>query len=246
MTVVGVDWGSSGWVSAAYDCDWSFEYHPSMLNVWHDYPDASLILVDIPIGLPKGGYRKCDREAKECLGNRRGSVFWTPPRKAFEERSYTEAKEIVIELTDGSMTTQAWSIMPRIAEVDTFLQEVDGAADTVRESHPEVCFQKLSENDVSLGKLSEEGREVRLDILDEHIDEASDAYRGFEKEDIDEPAPHERRFRTTHRDDVVDAMGLATSAHLIEEEGEGTESTMPESPIEDGCGLPMEIVYWEE
>ena len=145
------------------------------------------------------------------------------------------------------MTTQAWSIMPRIRELDEFLARNPSAHATnrdaagLRESHPEVCFRRLAEGDVSHSKLEGDGEDERLAILEHHHPGTSDAFRRLESDLIDRFAPHERRFSTDHRDDVVDAMVLALTGLLAD----GDYQTLPGNPTVDARGIPREIVYVE-
>lgn len=211
-----------------------------MLDVWNEYRGADGILVDIPIGLPETGRRSCDQAAKDVLATSPERVFWTPPRDALTADTYSDAKEIVRERTDGSMTVQAWSLLPRIREVDTFLAHVDEARDTIRESHPEVVFAYIADGtSVTSSKLTGGGVDARLSILEEHDEGVTDAYRRIVDEKIDSLDPHERGFSASNRDDVVDAMGLAVVAALAD----GEYTTLPESPASDPHrDLPMEIV----
>lgn len=241
---VGVDWGSTGWVCAHLDGEdtWDAEVHPSFLNVWHRYEDADHILVDIPIGLVEEGLRECDEQAESELGGRRNSVFYTPPRPVFECRSYPEAKEKYDKLTGRGMTTQAWSIMPRIRELDVFFAELPEAHGTsggnVRESHPEVCFQHLGE--VSKSKLADGGIDERLAILKDYHEGITETYGELVQSNIDDLEAHERRFSTNHRDDLVDAMGLAVAASVAD----GEFDTLPQQPPGDETrSVPIEIVY---
>src|SRR5512132_1317467 len=62
-------------------------------------PDASVIAVDIPIGLLATGWRQADLEAKRFLHPRTSSVFMTPPRPVVEAASYPDANRLCRELT---------------------------------------------------------------------------------------------------------------------------------------------------
>ncbi|SFR97583.1 Predicted nuclease (RNAse H fold) [Halomicrobium zhouii] len=242
---VGVDWGSNGWVCARWnDGDgWDAMVLPSFLDVWCEYESADRILVDIPIGLPDvGDHRACDTEAKEVLSHAHQRVFLTPPRKALEHESYEKAKEE----TDSSMTTQAWSILPRIREVDTFLSEYPEAKGQIREAHPEVCFEKL---DGGVGgassKQSESGVEARIEILKQFDEyDVDEAYPDLVDEHIENLDAWGRRFRSSNRDDLLDAMGLAVMSSRA---GDALRflPVAAESPPEDSEGLPMEIVYFD-
>lgn len=247
---VGVDWGSTGWICAIYDqANWDIEYHPSFLSVWHNHDDADSILVDIPIGLVQEGFRTCDELAKDELGKRQQSVFYTPPRPIFDCRSYPEAASEFEELTGRGMTTQTWSIMPRVRELDEFIAEFPeahgghaGSSNGVRESHPEICFAHLGQDEETVSKLEDGGLDHRLSILEEHCSGVTDSYETLVAQHIDELDAYERRFSTNHRDDIVDAMGLAVTALVADGEFE----TLPKNPPTDSVReVPVEIVYSE-
>lgn len=159
---VGLDWAGKGWFSVVLRDDpddedeYETEVFPTILSVWHKHSDAERIFVDIPIGLPEGGRRRCDEIAADKLGpDRRSSVFWTPCRDAVYATTLEDAKEINRKNTDYSISNQTWAIMPRIREVDEFLQEVEEARDPVREVHPEVCFWAFEGAAMANGKKTE-------------------------------------------------------------------------------------------
>ncbi|MFD1588129.1 DUF429 domain-containing protein [Halorientalis brevis] len=242
---VGVDWGGNGWICASRsaDGDWTAAKHPSFLSVWHEYADATQILVDIPIGLAPEGLRRCDEAAKEELGSQRGrSVFMTPPRPVFDEPTYEEAKARMDELTGRGLSTQAWGIMPRIQELDEFFKEVPDAWGQVRESHPEVAFASLrAEGAVVESKLSADGEQVRLDTLDDVDPESSpgDEFERLVEEHITEQPAYARHFSANNKDDLLDAMGLTVTAWTAD----GEFTTLPEDPDDDPVReVPMEIV----
>ena len=92
-THVGVDWASGLWVVVEATIETTRIYtEPSLLNVWHKYRNrANEILVDIPIHLQNEGVRECDQEAKDFLGSRGSTVFWTPNSDAVTAGEYEEA-----------------------------------------------------------------------------------------------------------------------------------------------------------
>lgn len=238
---VGVDWAGNGWVCATKDEEgWSAELYPSMLSVWRHHHDAESILVDIPIGLPATGRRSCDEAARAVLGRgRQGSVFWTPCRAAVYTQEYEAAKAENRDRTGNSISSQAWGIIPRIQEVDEFLQEIEPARGVVRESHPEVCFAKLrGGKGLSDSKTTDAGIDARLDILDEY-GEVSTVYHQLVDEHIDDVPPFARRIGTNNRDDLLDAMALAITGVV----GGDDLSMLPDDPPTDETGLRMEIVY---
>lgn len=238
---IGADWASKGWVAAELDetGDLTVGFFPTIWNLWHDRgAEADQILVDIPIGLPDEGRRTCDRRAKERLSDRGSSVFWTPIRDAVYENNVEDARQVQTETMDYSISNQAWAIVPRIREVDTFLQENrDDAEGVVRESHPEVCFQALNGDDGLGPKSDEDGIANRKDVLCDQLDiddqECHDVVASLTEPDY---------ARLSGEDDVLDAMVLAVTARKV---ADGECSTLPENPSKDDRCLPMEIVYPE-
>ena len=244
---VGADWASNGWVAAELDDEGglSVGFYPTIWNLWYDCGDeAAQILVDIPIGLAEDERRECDREARTFLEDRRSSVFWTPIRDAVYEDNIEDAKAVQTDAMEHSISNQAWAIVPRIREVDTFLREGDGARDVVRESHPEVCFRQLNGDEFVETKTSDDGLEDRRNVLETETPVTA--------EDCDRAigilaAPSYARFATA--DDVLDAIVLAVTAKRV---ADGDYALFPEQsasaerhPPADETGLPMEIVYPE-
>jgi len=237
---VGVDWASSGWLAVATDGEaWTATMHPSMHSVWFTHRDATAILVDIPIGLPDTERRACDRAAKEFLGDRASSVFWTPCRAAVEAKTYEQAKQANQDCRDDSLSSQAWGLIPRIREVDRLLRDGVDTESVILESHPEVCFSAFGSDESLPSKHDDDGIEARLEILDSIDDSLADVHARFEASLIEEQPTWARRIGASNRDDLLDAMVLALTAKL----GEGDFRTLPAEPPLDAEGLPMQIVY---
>ena len=49
---------------------------------------ASVVGIDMPLGLLESGWREADRAARGLLGPRRSSVFAIPPRAVWAQASY--------------------------------------------------------------------------------------------------------------------------------------------------------------
>lgn len=244
-TYVGADWASKGWVAAELDEDGELDvgFYPTIWNLWYEYEgdDLEQILIDIPIGLPGDGRRECDQKAKEYLGERRSSVFWTPIREAIYQNNIENAKDVQGNVMEHSISNQAWAIVPRIREVDTFLRKTDDVQDVVRESHPEVCFRKL--NDEPPGpKSSDVGIEERTEVLCKKL-EMDPEECGETSRRLTEPS----YGRFAAEDDVLDAIVLAVTAKRVAEDDYSRLSSDTEAdeerPPTDEKGLPMEIVY---
>ena len=239
-TYVGVDWAATGWFAVfSRDGEWSAGFYPTIWSVWKYHSDADRILVDVPIGLPsvEQGRRRCDELAKQYLGRLHRSIFYTPVRDAVYEPNLDAAKAIN-EDAGYSIQNQAWAIVPRIREVDEFLDTYPGARDRIRETHPEVCFRALNGDPLRHGKHSASGIEERLAILEAEHPELAAVY-----DDIRETyATPEYAPRVSGRHDVLDAMVAAVTAASPDAELE----TFPDAPPTDERGLPMEIVYPSE
>ncbi|WP_136687472.1 DUF429 domain-containing protein [Halorhabdus amylolytica] len=245
MTYVGVDWASGLWVTVAIDDDISISTHSSILNVWHAYKDsAEAILVDIPIGLPESGTRKCDHAAKEMLKNRASTVFSVPARDIVESDDYCDAKKE----NNDSLGSQSWWLFPRIREVDVFLQEVNGAIDRIYEGHPEVCFAALAGEPLQ-SKNSEDGVDHRVALLDVLDKDLHENVREFVDERREEAAWH-HRISERRIDDVVDAAVLAGTAAKVGLTGRNSGADYPALPETNDnsdedptLDIPMEIVF---
>lgn len=236
-TYVGVDWAAKGWFVAAVGTDdrWLCDLHPSIWSVWHAYRDAALILVDIPIGLPDpdGARRRCDEQAKALLGSRHPSVFYAPVRPAVYEHSLPAAKAIN-ERAGYSIQNQAWSIVPRIREVDEFLDARPGARDRYRETHPEVCFQALNGAPLRESPQTDAGIDERRRILWEAAPDTVEPYRdAVETFTLPRYAP-----MVTDPSHILDAFVTAVSARR-----EDDLAILPPAPPTDARGLPMGIAY---
>lgn len=236
--VVGADWAGKGWFTAArtgedtVHCD----LFPSITSLWRHHRDAALILLTIPIGLPSGDdhRRRCDERAKRLLGPRHHGVFYAPIRPAVYEHNLPAAKALNAEAGFG-IQNQTWSLVPRMREVDEFLDAHPGARDRCRETHPEVCFRALNGGPLDNPPTGTPGLEERFALLtsvessfEEPITAAVDTFTY-------------PRFAPLVRDrgHIYAAFVAALTASRPPE----SRSTLPESPPTDSRGLPMEIVY---
>ncbi|MEF8780063.1 MAG: DUF429 domain-containing protein [Haloferacaceae archaeon] len=239
---VGVDGCPDGWIAVSYD---EQGYHESgsyahFEDLYRDYEDAAMILVDIPIGLREdsGVKRPCDAAARQVLAPRRhASVFAPPIRPAVHANSYEEAKSIQEERTEGSLGVQSWAIAGGIAQLDTFLRETEpGATDTVREAHPEVAFWALGGGTPTA--YSKTGRPAaaffeRVDVL-EGVD--PDVLARLREAGTDLAAE-------VGLDDLVDAFALALTASPLTGELRILPREQPDDDPGDPEELPMEMVY---
>jgi predicted RNase H-like nuclease len=107
-----------------------------LLAAW---PDAAVIGVDIPIGLPERPLREADLAAREFVGERRSSVFATFPPLVLQAPTYEEAKTICIERGWSQPSIQSYGMRHRIFAITALV----AADERVVEVHPKVTFREL-------------------------------------------------------------------------------------------------------
>lgn len=123
---VGVDSCPYGWFSVGFSnsdtAPPELKTFPSFGKLLEHYAVAQLILVDIPIGLPKSTYgRDLDWKAKDLLGPRRRTVFLTPTRIAVEYLAHNPcysgvASAVHHELTEAVQCKLDKAVQPKIVE----------------------------------------------------------------------------------------------------------------------------------
>ena len=243
---LGVDWAGTGWVTAVLRdaAAPTVTFYPTILNLWLDHDDAATILIDIPIGLREAGKRTCDVAAKARLGgDRQRSVFLTPTREAVYAPDIETAKRRQ-QPEEFGIQNQAWAIVPRIREVDAFLQKFAGSVseDQILEAHPELCFWALNgHTPMTHPKETEEGIAERLELL-AGLD--PDLETAFEEgvRSLTEPT-YAPMIGKTQTDDILDALAPAYTAKL----GHDQIERLPPVTESERDGLLMrdiEMVYY--
>ena len=131
-------------VSSEHGNDFNCEVHSNLESLLLNLPEKYLVLIDIPIGLPKKESRLCDRLARNKLGPRRSSVFTVPCREAVYAKNYKEACHTNLRFLEKKISIQAWNICPKIQEADLLLQKHPELKEQWLEAHPELAFQALN------------------------------------------------------------------------------------------------------
>lgn len=217
MITAGVDGTRRGWVYALVEERKVLEIGLMERFSFLGFP----VLVDIPIGLPETGERVCDRLARKILSRRAGCVFTVPVREAIYQKTYEDALMINRKKQGKGFSVQFWNIVEKVREVDLFLRENPSLVSVIKESHPELCFLRLSGR-LLASKHTEEGIKQRIDVL-----------RRFLTLDVKELKKTEERLKVALHD-LLDALVLALS-------GQFSLETIPENPPNDRYGLPMSI-----
>lgn len=230
---VGVDGCRAGWLAIGLEAEssWQVNIFPDASSLWNHHRDASLILIDIPIGL-KGGRaeRRCDPEARKLLGPRRSSVFPAPCRQAIYAQSYQEACDVNQRLTGKRLSVENWNIIPKIRVVDCLLSDDTAARGRLREIHPELCFWGLAGRPMQHAKKRSEGLSERTQLLQSIYPQTTDiiahVLSAYRRKDV-------------ARNDILDALSAAVTARI----GGQNLASIPQEPEFDERGLRMEMVY---
>lgn len=224
MAAVGVDACKGGWVALALREDRAPSAHfvSNIACLTELIPDARVIAIDIPIGLPERGHRQADKAAKVVLGQRQTSVFMTPVRAALEAPTHSAATAIAAETTGIGISQQAYALRSKIFEVEQWLLR---AHCPVFEVHPEVSFTAMIGRPARAPKKSWHGMVERRDALVEQaisldgIDPEVGAVVGV--------------------DDMIDAAAAAWSAARLLA---GAARSFPDPPELDSAG--RQIAIW--
>jgi predicted RNase H-like nuclease len=236
MTFVGVDGCRAGWFAVKFigRSDWAINVFRSMQSLWNNCKDASLILVDIPIGLVKkdSNERRCDKEARKLLGRKRGSSVFPAPCRDAVYADIQQTSNINNKLTGRKLSKQVLWIIPKIKQVDQLLTSNNVCKLRIREVHPELCFWSLNGgNPMVFSKKDRRGIQERKKIL-------FSLYPHCEL--IFKYAEHVYCRKDVARDDILDALAAA----VIASKGEQLLKTVPAKSQIDSNGLRMEMVYY--
>jgi len=216
-----VDGCRGGWLCAhiADDSSVTWTWNESFRDVRHA---GAVVAIDIPIGLPDRGARRCDVQARRLLGARRSSVFPAPVRPVLACRTYQEARALLAALGGASMSAQAFGIVAAVRDVDDAVTAADN--DRVIEAHPELVFRHLTGRELA-PKRSGEGAAQRLTALQTLWPDIAD---------IVATAP-----RPARQDDALDAVACAVAAMRW---SRGDATVLGDGEF-DSTGKPMRIAY---
>ena len=126
-----------------------------------------------------------------------------------------------------SLAKQSLAIIPKIRELDEFLNVHSEYKNRILESHPEVAFARLNGSVVMSRKKEEPGLSVRRHILSEYLDK-NDLSGLYDK----------AKELECGQDDLIDAICLAVTGAM---HAHGQTETLPEEPEKDEKGLWMQL-----
>lgn len=163
-TAVGVDGCRGGWVAV-----WITGAGVRDIRIVRRFEEIATLgpscaMVDIPIGLPKTGYRSCDLAARVVLGAGRSRVFLGVRRPLLKFLDDYGSANKWAKADGKGISRQLFGIMAKIAEVDDFI--ATDSPLTVREAHPELIFFRLNGGRLLPTKKSREGKADRRKLLE--------------------------------------------------------------------------------
>lgn len=201
------------------------------LSIWRNGLERGVfVTIDVPIGLPESTrFRCCDVEARRRLGKRQSSVFMTPGRYLLTAQDYPETRRMVEERRRQEPETkgvgaQAWSIVPKIREVDVFPRSEPKCQEWLLEVHPEVCFLAWSDR-LLYGKHSAVGQMERLGLTREEFPDAERAIL----EDLN----------ATHKVDLTDILDAYAALWTALRRTNNDHETLVEVETLDGIQVGM-------
>ena len=234
---VGIDGCRNGWIAAILDNgNLRIERYETVLDIMREFPTADAYLIDMAIGLPEcieESEKRPDKAAREELGKHGSTVFPIPCRQAImvdskDPQAVIKLRELNLAVLGKSLSAQSINIIPKIRELDEFLDDHREYKNVLCESHPELCFTRLNDKALMMKKKTAEGLEERRSILEKYI----------EKGMMDGIQVRAKELRCMP-DDIMDSVCLAVSAAL---KAHGMCETIPEEPETDARGLVMQMI----
>lgn len=213
--MIGIDGCRGGWVGVALrrGAVHGTAFGETVADLVSELGEAAVVAIDIPIGMPVAGERRCDLLAREALGSRWSTVFMTPPESAMRAPTYPRALAAAKRLNDGKgISKQAYGLRARVLEVEQFTataKSVSGTANNPRaitppiiaEVHPELSFAAMNNGKPLRPKRTFGGVAERVGLL---------SANGIE---LGPELPE--RVASAPTDDVLDACAVAWSAERI-------------------------------
>lgn len=226
---IGIDGCRDGWIVAAIrDGVLKLHKYADLEELTEKIPFDSC-LIDMVIGLQGNEEQiRPDAIARKILKGRASTVFPAPCRKAVYGETKEERLAANVQVLHKKFTSQTDAIIPKMREVDEFLQANSHYKNVIQESHPEVCFARLKGSVLMTSKHDSDGIRERATVIGTYLPEVT--------EDWISSCSREMKCK---EDDVVDSICLAIVANLMLQ---GRTETIPSEPMTDDTGLLMQMV----
>ncbi len=230
---VGIDGCRGGWIASVITDGVLDIYKFSELEELTEKISFDACLIDMVIGLQgNAGHIRPDGIARKILKGRASTVFPVPCRQAVYGATKEERLAANVRVLNKKFTSQTDAIIPKMREVDEFLQANPRFKNVIRESHPEVCFARLNGSVLMTSKHDSEGIRERISVIREYLP-------GVTEEQIQSVC---RKMRC-NADDVTDSICLAVTAELMLQE---KAEPIPAEPMADDTGLLMQMIIPKE
>lgn len=221
MRWAGVDGAKGGWVCALGDSSGVHRLF-AVTRLTEIAEQADLIAVDMPIGLPESGRRRCDVEVRAALPKeRRSSLFPVCVRAALRAETYGEACALARAAGEPCPSLQLFHLRDKILELENLALARPNLAFEV---FPEWSFILMGKGAVAPPKKTPEGAAVRQALIAENLGKTLPF----------EPCQGVR----ASRDDQLDALAAFWTACRL---ASGQALCLPEEVELDAKGLAMRI-----
>ena len=165
MEAVGIDGCRGGWavisINGAKQREFQIFQSIEQLTAIRD----AVAMIDIPIGLPDSGYRDCDLAARKKLVSAWPRVFLGVRRPLLEFCDDYLKANLWAKKDGKGLARQCFCILKKVREVDRFITP-ERQKQFLRETHPELIFQKLNGGVPLPNKKKPEDRKQRIAILE--------------------------------------------------------------------------------
>lgn len=227
---IGVDGCRGGWIAAVIEQGrLRVEKFFTVRDIVERYERFDEFVIDMVIGLPSNlSHVRPDTIARTLIPGRTSTIFAVPSRQAVYADSEQEQIQRNEEVLGKGLAKQTMAIIPKMRELDSFLNREIKYKNVIKESHPEVCFARLNHAVVMSKKSDREGRTERIQILNHFLPDLTERY-------VLESA---KRY-DCNADDIVDAICLAVTGNL---NLQGCGETIPKNPMTDEKGILMQMV----
>ena len=229
---IGADGCRGGWIAAVLDHgDMQLKRYKYISSLVEEYPSFDAFLIDMAIGLRNSTEQKRpDDEARKELGPKASSVFPIPSREAVYADGEEAQKQANNRTLGKSLAKQSIAIIPKIRELDTFLNDHPEYKNKILESHPEVDFARLNGAVLMSRKQEEPGPSQRKAVLSVFLDKKN-LYGMYDK----------AKELGCKQDDLIDAICLAVTGALY---AHGQYEIIPAEPEPevDEKGLLMQMI----
>ena len=233
--IAGVDGCPGGWLCIGLDTVTNaFRvsiFHLAADLLAHD-PFIQVMTIDMAIGLPNAGRRRCDELARDLLGDRHVCVSNAPIRPALYAPSRLAASAVTQREVNRQVGAQEWALYPKVINLD--LAITPSHQRWCFEIHPEVSFYRWNDRvPIQYGKDTDMGKQARETLIDAAWPKARQSVlTSLQQQGVS------REYYAM--DDINDAFAALWTARRI---ALGQAERIPEAPDIDESGLRMEMWY---